>query len=45
VHELRWWTIAEIAASDANFVPSDLSTLLTSLLRDGPPRDSVDVSI
>lgn len=44
VHELRWWTIDEIAASDAYFVPKDLSTLLSTLLRDGPPNDSIDVS-
>ena len=45
VHELRWWTIDEIAASDAHFVPRDLSSLLSNLLRDGPPNDSIDVSI
>jgi 8-oxo-dGTP diphosphatase len=45
VHELRWWTVDEIAASDATFVPSALHRLLTSLLSDGPPADSVDVSI
>ena len=44
VHELRWWTIDEIAASDVHFVPNDLHTLLASLLRDGPPADSIDVS-
>jgi 8-oxo-dGTP pyrophosphatase MutT (NUDIX family) len=45
VHELRWWTIDEIAASDAQFVPTDLHTLLTTLLRDGPPPTSIDVSV
>jgi 8-oxo-dGTP diphosphatase len=45
VHELRWWTIDEIAASDAHFVPKALHTLLATLLRDGPPNDPVDVSI
>lgn len=44
VHELRWWTIDEIAASDANFVPRGLLVLLGALLRDGPPIDSIDVS-
>ena len=44
VHELRWWTIDEIAASDAHFVPTDLHGLLTTLLRDGPPATSIDVS-
>lgn len=44
VHELRWWTLDEIAASDAFFVPVGLHSLVTALLRDGPPRDSIDVS-
>ena len=45
VHELRWWTVEEIAASDATFVPHELHMLLTTLLREGPPADSIDVSI
>jgi 8-oxo-dGTP diphosphatase len=45
VHELRWWTLDEIAASDGHFVPNDLHTLLTALLRDGPPPTSIDVSV
>jgi 8-oxo-dGTP diphosphatase len=45
VHELRWWTLDEIAASDAHFVPQELHMLLTTLLRDGPPTDSIDVSV
>jgi len=44
VHELRWWTLDEIAASDAVFVPTGLHTLLATLLRDGPPVDPIDVS-
>jgi 8-oxo-dGTP diphosphatase len=44
VYELRWWTIDEIAASDAHFVPTGLHTLLARLLRDGPPNRSIDVS-
>jgi 8-oxo-dGTP diphosphatase len=45
VHELRWWTIDEIAASDAHFVPRELHSLLTTLLRDGPPVVPIDVSV
>jgi 8-oxo-dGTP diphosphatase len=45
VHELRWWTIDEIAGSDAVFVPNDLHSLLTTLLRDGPPIEPIDVSV
>ena len=45
VYELRWWTVDEIAASDAHFVPGELHTLLSTLLRDGPPNVPVDVSV
>jgi 8-oxo-dGTP pyrophosphatase MutT (NUDIX family) len=45
VHEIRWWTIDEIAASDAHFVPRDLHRLVVELLRDGPPASPVDVSV
>jgi hypothetical protein len=45
VHELRWWTLDEIFASDAHFVPGDLHALVTTLLRDGPPVEPVDVSV
>lgn len=31
-HELRWWTIDEIAASDATFVPYPFAPLLDQLL-------------
>jgi 8-oxo-dGTP diphosphatase len=44
VHELRWWTLAEIAASEAYFVPKDLHSLLAALLHDGPPQEPIDVS-
>ena len=44
VHELRWWTLDEIAASNAQFVPNGLHALIVAVLRDGPPRVSVDVS-
>lgn len=45
VHEIRWWTLDEIAASDAHFVPKELPTLLAALLRDGPPNEPIDVSV
>jgi 8-oxo-dGTP pyrophosphatase MutT (NUDIX family) len=44
VHELRWWTLDEIATSDAHFVPTDLHRLITTLRRDGAPVTSIDVS-
>jgi 8-oxo-dGTP diphosphatase len=45
VFELRWWTLSEIDASEAYFVPKELHRLLTTLLRDGPPHDPIDVSV
>jgi 8-oxo-dGTP pyrophosphatase MutT (NUDIX family) len=45
VYELRWWTVDEIGASDVHFVPHELHSLLTTLLRDGPPIDPIDVSV
>jgi 8-oxo-dGTP pyrophosphatase MutT (NUDIX family) len=44
VHELRWWTVSDIAGSDAHFVPTGLHMLIATLLRDGPPNQSIDVS-
>ncbi len=44
VHELRWWTLADIVSSDAYFVPRELHALLATLLRDGPPQEPIDVS-
>lgn len=46
VHELRWWTIPEIAArSDLRFVPRRLAARLTELLADGVPDEPVDVGV
>jgi 8-oxo-dGTP diphosphatase len=45
VHELRWWTVGEIAASDATFVPYALHGLVTTLIDHGPPTDPIDVSV
>jgi 8-oxo-dGTP diphosphatase len=44
VHELRWWRLDEIAASDAHFVPRRLHAHISNLLRGGPPKSAVDVS-
>jgi ADP-ribose pyrophosphatase YjhB (NUDIX family) len=45
VYELRWWTLAEIAASDAHFVPAALAQHLAALLRDGAPPAPIDVGV
>lgn len=40
---VRWWTAAELAASDQVLAPSRLPDHLAKLLRDGPPDPPVDV--
>ncbi len=40
VHELRWWTLDELAAScepGVRFAPFELPELVSLILRDGPP--------
>jgi 8-oxo-dGTP diphosphatase len=41
----RWWTVSEIRASDEQFAPRDLATLLETLLAQGPPSDVVIVGV
>ena len=43
VHDIRWWTLDEIDASDEGFVPPGLADRVRQLLRDGPPTSPVDV--
>ena len=46
VTELRWWTPEELeAATDVDFAPRRLPTLLQELLRDGVPPEPVDVGV
>jgi 8-oxo-dGTP pyrophosphatase MutT (NUDIX family) len=45
VHELRWWTLAEVEASDALFYPTRLARFLRELLESGPPATPIDVGI
>jgi 8-oxo-dGTP diphosphatase len=42
---LRWWTAAELAASEELFAPRRLPELVAALLRDGPPGESVDAGV
>jgi 8-oxo-dGTP pyrophosphatase MutT (NUDIX family) len=42
---IRWWTQAELAAADAVFAPRRLPELVAALLRDGPPREPLDVGV
>jgi 8-oxo-dGTP pyrophosphatase MutT (NUDIX family) len=45
VAEVRWWTQAELAATDAVFAPRRLPQLAAELLRDGPPPELLDVGV
>jgi ADP-ribose pyrophosphatase YjhB (NUDIX family) len=45
VHELRWWTAAEIEASEAVFYPTRLGEVLRQLLEAGPPDEPIDVGV
>jgi TDG/mug DNA glycosylase family protein len=45
VVEVRWWTLDELLASDAEFAPQRLPTLLRDLLASGPPAEPLDVGV
>lgn len=49
VHELRWWTPAELAsvdrAGDVVFAPRRLPELVAAVLTDGPPPSPIDAGI
>ena len=48
LHELRWWSIDEIAeatAAETSFAPARLAELLESLRTDGPPSPPVDTGV
>ena len=43
VHELRWWTLAELESSGANFAPRRIVRFLRQLLDEGPPPAPIDI--
>jgi ADP-ribose pyrophosphatase YjhB (NUDIX family) len=45
VHELRWWTLGELAESDANFAPRRIVRFLRQLLEEGAPAAPIDVGV
>ena len=45
VTAVRWWTQAELSASEELFAPRRLPALVAALLRDGPPGKPVDVGV
>jgi 8-oxo-dGTP diphosphatase len=45
VHELRWWTPDELAATVVTFAPRRLPELVRQLLRDGPADEPIDAGV
>jgi TDG/mug DNA glycosylase family protein len=45
VHELRWWTLPELEATDETLVPRQLAELVRELLEGGAPRQPIDAGI
>ena len=46
LHELRWWTLAELqAADDVVFAPRRLPALVAELIATGPPPAPVDAGV
>ena len=45
VHELRWWTLAELSASQEDFAPRRLAELTRDLLAEGPPLEPFDAGV
>ena len=43
IAEHRWWSAADLAATDENVVPWGLAPLLASILREGPPENLVEL--
>ncbi len=45
VHEIRWWTLHEIASTDSLFAPRSLHRLLADLLGTGIPEQPIETGI
>jgi TDG/mug DNA glycosylase family protein len=45
VHDVRWWTLAELETLEETLVPLRLGEFLRELLERGPPREPIDVGI
>jgi TDG/mug DNA glycosylase family protein len=43
VHEVRWWTLDELEATEEELVPGSLPQRLRELLEQGPPTEAVEV--
>ncbi len=45
LHDIRWWSLAELDAADAVFAPSRLPVLLRDLLEADPPSEPIDAGV
>jgi TDG/mug DNA glycosylase family protein len=45
VHDVRWWSLAELEVTDVELVPRTLPRRLRELLEQGPPAEPIDVGI
>jgi 8-oxo-dGTP pyrophosphatase MutT (NUDIX family) len=45
VHGIRWWSLAELEASDETFAPRRLAALVRDLLDAGPPAEPIDAGV
>jgi TDG/mug DNA glycosylase family protein len=45
VHDVRWWTLAELEATEQLLVPKRLAALVRELLADGPPPKPIDAGV
>lgn len=45
LHEIRWWTLHELDASDVVFAPRRLPRLVADLVRHGPPPVPIDTGV
>lgn len=45
VRQLRWWSIAEIAASNETFAPDKMAGALQDIIENGVPQEPFDVGL
>ena len=45
VHDVRWWTLEELEATDERLVPRDLAAQVRAILEHGPPSSPLDVGV
>jgi len=45
VYELRWWTLAELDATETTTAPAELAAIVRRLLVEGPPSEPWTVSV